>query len=113
MTTDAEQRTCLCHLCQYHNKNSSDTGLTQPSVLQVESLSGIASATNHEVTIQHLGPRFAAAAGRFIADGLAKPAGPATGRSSSGLPTHNPNTATFAMPSFSSAFANVSLTEQG
>ncbi len=38
--------------------------------VQVESLSGIAEATGNEVTLQHLGARFAAAAGRSVSDDL-------------------------------------------
>ncbi|CAL8460871.1 g402 [Coccomyxa elongata] len=39
-------------------------------VVKVESLSGIAEATGNEVTLQHLGARFAAAAGRSVSDDL-------------------------------------------
>ncbi|KAK9908724.1 hypothetical protein WJX75_001952 [Coccomyxa subellipsoidea] len=39
-------------------------------VIKVESLSGIAEATGNEVTLQHLGTRFAAAAGRSVSDDL-------------------------------------------
>ena len=39
--------------------------------MQVESLAGIAAATSNEVTIQHLGSRFAAAAGDYFLRGAA------------------------------------------
>ncbi len=35
-------------------------------------MSAMAAATNNEVTIQHLGSQFAAAAGQYITEGLAK-----------------------------------------
>lgn len=38
--------------------------------VQVESLSGIAEATGQEVALQHLGARFASAAGRSVSDDL-------------------------------------------
>lgn len=75
--------------------------------MQVESLSGIASATNHEVTIQHLGARFAAAAGRYIADGMVPLAG--TQPRNQAYRASEP----FAMPSMSSPFASADLTERG
>jgi hypothetical protein len=37
---------------------------------QVESLSGIADATDGEVTLAHLGQRFATAAGRHVSENL-------------------------------------------
>ena len=37
---------------------------------QVESLSGIADATGGEVTLGHLGQRFATAAGRYVSENL-------------------------------------------
>ncbi len=39
--------------------------------MQVESLADIAAATSGEVTIQHLGTRFAAAAGDYFLQGAA------------------------------------------
>ncbi len=41
------------------------------SHMQVESLADIAAATSGEVTIQHLGTRFAAAAGDYFLQGAA------------------------------------------
>lgn len=38
-------------------------------MLQVDSLAAIAAATSNEVTLQHLGSRFAAAAGSYILEG--------------------------------------------
>ena len=42
--------------------------------LQVDSLAGIAAATDGEVSLQHLGSRFAAASGDYILQGIASPA---------------------------------------
>ena len=39
--------------------------------LQVDSLAGISAATSGEVTLQHLGSRFAAAAGDYFLEGAA------------------------------------------
>ena len=39
--------------------------------LQVDSLAAIAAATSNEVTLQHLGSRFAAAAGNYFLEGVA------------------------------------------
>ena len=39
--------------------------------LQVDSLAAISTATSGEVTLQHLGSRFAAAAGDYFLDGAA------------------------------------------
>ena len=65
-------------------------------MLQVESLASIGQVTNHEVMIHHLGSRFAAAAGKYIADSMAETQQrgklPSRGSSSSSQ--------TFAMPSF-------------
>ncbi len=60
------------------------------SVLQLDSLSQLAAATNNEVTLQHLGTRFAAACGDFILQGL--PSGPASQPFREGI--------TYAMPNF-------------
>ena len=38
--------------------------------LQVDSLAAIAGATSNEVTLQHLGSRFAAAAGNYFLQGV-------------------------------------------
>ena len=38
--------------------------------LQVDSLAAIAAATTNEVTLQHLGSRFAAVAGNYILEGV-------------------------------------------
>lgn len=38
--------------------------------LQVDSLAAIAAATSNEVTLQHLGSRFAAAAGNYFLEGV-------------------------------------------
>lgn len=43
-------------------------------VKKVDSLAGIAAATDGEVTLQHLGSRFAAASGDYILQGIASPA---------------------------------------
>ena len=40
--------------------------------LQVDSLAAIAAATSNEVTLQHLGSRFAAAAGNYFLEGFEK-----------------------------------------
>ena len=40
--------------------------------LQVDSLAAIAAATANEVTLQHLGSRFAAAAGNYFLEGVEK-----------------------------------------
>ena len=45
--------------------------MSKELVTQVESLAGIAAATSNEVTIQHLGSRFAAAAGDYFLQGAA------------------------------------------
>eukprot|EP00891_Asterochloris_glomerata_P000615 jgi/Astpho2/615/Aster-04457 len=57
---------------------------------KLDSLSQLAAATNNEVTLQHLGTRFAAACGDFILQGL--PSGPASQPFREGI--------TYAMPNF-------------
>ena len=72
------------------------TKLRLDCCVQVESLASIGQATNHEVMIHHLGSRFAAAAGRYIADSMAETQrgiAPSRGSSSSSQ--------TFAMPGLS------------
>ena len=38
--------------------------------MQVDNLAAIAAATNNEVTLRHLGSRFAAAAGNYFLEGV-------------------------------------------
>ena len=64
--------------------------------MQIESLAMIGQATNHEVMIHHLGPRFSAAAGRYIADSMVEANAPPMRGSST-------SSATFAMPTFTSS----------
>lgn len=48
-------------------------------MMQVDTLANIAAVTNNEVQLQHLGPRFASAAGQYIADGIKARPGSANG----------------------------------
>lgn len=48
-------------------------------MVQVDTLANIATVTNNEVQLQHLGPRFASAAGQYIADGMKSRPGSANG----------------------------------
>ncbi|KAK9820116.1 hypothetical protein WJX72_006268 [[Myrmecia] bisecta] len=73
-------------------------------VKKVANLSDIGAATGGEVTLQHLGPRFASSAGQFMSEGMA-PYSP-TMFSMPSLPS------SFSPASFSSATGEVSLGQQ-
>ena len=59
--------------------------------MQVNTLADIASVTNNEVQLQHLGPRFASSAGKYIADGInSRPGTGQSGPRSFDMPSSGP-----------------------